>query len=115
MAFWNLTLLSHSLGKIPYYTMPPTRNDGELSEANIVSELGKEFNVDEVYGTESSFIGSLKSASDFNPVEVPSNDPVSFDEKMLEVRDHSKLPPNSRFSFSFYLNVGLNNNLHIIF
>lgn len=71
-------------GKIPYYTMPPTRNDGEPSEVKIVSELGKEFNVDEVYGTESSFIGSLKSASDFNPVEVPSNGPVSFDEKMLE-------------------------------
>ncbi|CDP03856.1 unnamed protein product [Coffea canephora] len=71
-------------GKIPYYTMPPTRNDGEPSEAKIVSEFGKEFNVDEVYGNESSFIGSLKSVSDFNPVEVPSNSPVNFDEKMLE-------------------------------
>lgn len=71
-------------GKIPYYTMPPTRNDGEPFEAKIVSELGKEFNVDEVYGTESSFIGSLKSANDFNPVEVPSNGPINFDEKVLE-------------------------------
>lgn len=65
--------------------MPPSRNSGEPSEAKIVSELGKEFNVDEVYGTESSFIGSLKSATDFNPVEIPSNGPVNFDEKMLEV------------------------------
>lgn len=71
-------------GKIPYYTMPPTRNVGEPSEAKIVSEFGKEFNVDEVYGNESSFIGSLKSVSDFNPVEVRSNSPLNFDERMLE-------------------------------
>nr|GMD75998.1 guanine nucleotide-binding protein-like NSN1 [Ipomoea batatas] len=71
-------------GKIPYYTMPPKRNEVEHSEVKIVSELGKEFNVDEVYGSESSFIGSLKSVNEFNPVEVPSNCPVSFDEKMLE-------------------------------
>ncbi|CAA0823888.1 Guanine nucleotide-binding protein-like NSN1 [Striga hermonthica] len=66
-------------GKIPYYTMPPTRNAEEPSEARIVSELGKEFNVDEVYGGESSFIGSLKSANEFNPVEVPPNNPFHFD------------------------------------
>ncbi|CAN4093637.1 unnamed protein product [Withania somnifera] len=50
----------------------------------IVSELGKEFNIDEVYGSESSIIGSLKSVDDFNPVEVPSNKPVNFDDNMLE-------------------------------
>ncbi|KAH0635140.1 hypothetical protein KY290_037049 [Solanum tuberosum] len=71
-------------GKIPYYTLPPTRNEGEHSEVKIVSELGKEFNIDEVYGSESSIIGSLKSVNDFNPVEVPSNRPVSFDDNMLE-------------------------------
>lgn len=73
-------------GKIPYYTMPPSRNQNEVSEseARIVLELGKEFNIDEVYGSESSFIGSLKSVDDFQPVEVPSNCPVSFDEQMLQ-------------------------------
>ncbi|KAL3367487.1 hypothetical protein AABB24_011964 [Solanum stoloniferum] len=71
-------------GKIPYYTMPPSRNEGEHSEVKIVSELGKEFNVDEVYGSESSIIGSLKSVDDFLPVEVPSNLPVNFDETKLE-------------------------------
>ncbi|XP_059296879.1 guanine nucleotide-binding protein-like NSN1 [Lycium ferocissimum] len=72
-------------GKIPYYTLPPTRNEGEEhSEVKIVSELGKEFNIDEVYGSESSIIGSLKSVNDFNAVEVPSNRPVNFDENMLE-------------------------------
>lgn len=73
------------LGKIPYYTMPPTRDDGGHSEAKIVSEFGKAFDADEVYGTESSFIGSLKSAADFNPIEVPANAPIQFDDQMLEV------------------------------
>ncbi|OIT07148.1 PREDICTED: guanine nucleotide-binding protein-like NSN1 [Nicotiana attenuata] len=71
-------------GKIPYYTMPPSRNEGEHSEVKIVSELGKEFNVEEVYGSESSIIGSLKSVDDYHPVEVPSNHPINFDETMLE-------------------------------
>ncbi|KAI3772898.1 hypothetical protein L6452_04092 [Arctium lappa] len=71
-------------GKIPYYTMPPTRNKGEVMEANIVSELGKEFNVDEVYGTDSSIIGSLKSVDDFNNVTITPNNPLVFDETMLE-------------------------------
>ncbi|XP_021857718.2 guanine nucleotide-binding protein-like NSN1 [Spinacia oleracea] len=73
-------------GKIPYYTMPPLRNQGEVpdSETKIVSELGKEFNIDEVYGTESTFIGSLKSVDDFQPVEVPPNCPLNFDKQMLE-------------------------------
>ncbi|EYU46344.1 hypothetical protein ABFS82_04G051400 [Erythranthe guttata] len=70
-------------GKIPYYTMPPTRNAEEPSEAKIISKLGKEFNADEVYGEESSFIGSLKSVNDFNPVEVPSDPQLNFD-MMLE-------------------------------
>ena len=75
----------HVSGKIPYYTMPPVRNQGELTEAKIVTEFSKEFNIDEVYNSESSFIGSLKSADDFNPVEVPSTCPLNLDETMLEV------------------------------
>uniref|UniRef100_A0A5B7APS4 CP-type G domain-containing protein n=1 Tax=Davidia involucrata TaxID=16924 RepID=A0A5B7APS4_DAVIN len=71
-------------GKIPYYTMPPTRNQGEPLEAKIVSELGKEFNIDDVYSSESSLIGSLRSFDDLNHVEVPSNCPPNFDEKMFE-------------------------------
>ncbi|KDP26401.1 hypothetical protein JCGZ_17559 [Jatropha curcas] len=71
-------------GKIPYYTMPPIRNREEPSEARIVSELGKEFNVDEVYSGESSFIGSLKSVNDYNPVEVPPSCPINFDESMIQ-------------------------------
>ncbi|XP_057534177.1 guanine nucleotide-binding protein-like NSN1 [Amaranthus tricolor] len=73
-------------GKIPYYTMPPVRNQGEISESEtkIVSELGKAFDIDDVYGTESSFIGSLKSVNDFQPVEVPPSCPLNFDQQMLE-------------------------------
>lgn len=65
--------------------MPPTRNEGEILEAQIVSEFGKEFNIDEVYNTESSFIGSLKPVDSFHHVEVAPNCPLNFDEKMLEV------------------------------
>ncbi|XVE78066.1 hypothetical protein DITRI_Ditri13aG0114300 [Diplodiscus trichospermus] len=71
-------------GKIPYYTMPPVRNQEEPSEARIVIELGKEFNVDDVYNTESSFIGSLKTQDDFHSVEVPHSHPLNFDKTMLE-------------------------------
>ncbi|XP_047962392.1 guanine nucleotide-binding protein-like NSN1 isoform X2 [Salvia hispanica] len=74
-------------GKIPYYTMPPTRNADEPSEARIVTEIRKEFNVDEVYGSETTFVGSLKSMNDFNPVEVPSNSPLNFDMLMLEDKE----------------------------
>lgn len=70
-------------GKIPYYTLPPSRNQ-EVFEASIVSELGKVFNVEEVYQGESSFIGSLKSVEDFSHVEVPPSLPLAFDEKMVE-------------------------------
>ncbi|KAF3435999.1 hypothetical protein FNV43_RR23091 [Rhamnella rubrinervis] len=71
-------------GKIPYYTMPPIRNEEEPAEARVVSELGKEFNIDEIYNGESSFIGSLKSVDDFEPVEVAPNQTLNFDEDMLE-------------------------------
>lgn len=65
--------------------MPPKRDQGEHAESKIVTELAKEFNIDEVYSGESSFIGSLKTVSDFNPVEIPSSGPLSFDETMIEV------------------------------
>ncbi|KAK7290463.1 hypothetical protein RIF29_04906 [Crotalaria pallida] len=81
-------------GKIPYYTMPPVRNQEEASEAKIVSEFTKEFNIDEVYNSESSFIGSLKSANDFNPVEVPSSCPLNLDDTMLE--DDKSLEPSDQ-------------------
>ncbi|KAH9622253.1 hypothetical protein KSS87_002147 [Heliosperma pusillum] len=80
-------------GKIPFYTMPPTRNQGEVpesEEAKIVTALGKEFNMDEVYGAE-SFIGSLKTVDDFSSAEVLPNCPVNFDEQMVEVSDRSSV------------------------
>nr|CAD1816840.1 unnamed protein product [Ananas comosus var. bracteatus] len=71
-------------GKIPYYTQPPKRDQGANLDAVIVSEFGKEFDVDEVYKTESSFIGSLASVEDFQHVEVPPHSPPQFDEQMLQ-------------------------------
>ncbi|WJX17361.1 Guanine nucleotide-binding protein-like nsn1 [Trifolium repens] len=79
-------------GKIPYYTMPPVRDQAEPSEAKIVSEFSKEFNIDEVYNSETSFIGNLKSTVDLDPVEVPSSCPLNFDETMLEDEEPVKLP-----------------------
>ncbi|KAK4747187.1 hypothetical protein SAY87_026224 [Trapa incisa] len=78
-------------GKIPYYTMPPVRKSEEASEAMIVSEFGKEFNIDDVYNGESSFIGSLKTENDFNPVEISPSCPINFDENMLENAEHQGL------------------------
>ncbi|KAI3411670.1 CP-type G domain-containing protein [Psidium guajava] len=80
----KIVLHDWNQGKIPYYTMPPERNRSELSEATLVSELGKEFNIDEVYNGESSFIGSLQSVDNFLPVEVPPSCPLNFDENMFE-------------------------------
>ena len=65
--------------------MPPKRNADEPSEARIVSELGKEFNIDEVYGSESTIIGSLKSVNEFIPVEGAPTCPLNFDMVMPEV------------------------------
>ncbi|QCE05608.1 nuclear GTP-binding protein [Vigna unguiculata] len=80
----RIVLRDWNEGKIQYYTMPPNRDQGEPSEAKIVSEFAKEFNVDEVYNNESSYIGSLKSVDDFNVVEVPSSHPLNLTEMMLE-------------------------------
>ncbi|KAL9228293.1 hypothetical protein vseg_003887 [Gypsophila vaccaria] len=91
----RIVLCDWNEGKIPFYTMPPTRNQGEVpesEEAKIVSALGKEFNVDEVYGIESSFIGSLKSVTDFSSVEIPPNCPINFDEQMLEDEPQDSVP-----------------------
>lgn len=62
--------------------MPPVRDDADL-ETTIVSQFSKEFDIDEVYKSESSFIGSLVSAEEFRHVEVPHGAPLNFDEQML--------------------------------
>lgn len=64
--------------------MPPVRNQVDNAEAVVVSEFGKEFNVDDVYKTESSFIGTLPSVEHFNHVEVPPSSPPNFDEQMMD-------------------------------
>ncbi|KAL6893495.1 hypothetical protein ACP4OV_007593 [Aristida adscensionis] len=73
-------------GKIPYYTLPPKRDAGQEqdSETIIISEAGKEFNIDEIYKAESSYIGGLKSIEDFHHIEIPPSAPPGIDEKMLE-------------------------------
>lgn len=78
-------------------------------ETKIVSEFGKEFDVDEVYKSESVFIDSLASVEEFRHVEVPPGAPPSFDEQMLEeVGILFELPlyslQNITCSFQTYLN-----------
>uniref|UniRef100_A0A1D1Y690 Guanine nucleotide-binding protein-like 3 n=1 Tax=Anthurium amnicola TaxID=1678845 RepID=A0A1D1Y690_9ARAE len=80
----RIVLRDWNEGKIKYYTLPPLRNEGENLEVSIVTEFGKEFNVDEVYKTESSFIGSLASVEDFHCVEVSPGSPLNFNEHMLQ-------------------------------
>ena len=81
--FSDVTLLFP--GKIPYYTLPPKRGAGEDSDAVIITEGGNEFNIDEIYKAESSYIGGLKSIDDFHHIEIPPNAPPGIDEEMLEV------------------------------
>ncbi|KQK16975.1 guanine nucleotide-binding protein-like NSN1 isoform X1 [Brachypodium distachyon] len=71
-------------GKIPYYTLPPKRDAVEDSDAVLISQDGKEFNVDEIYKAESSYISGLKSMLDFSHTEIPSNAPPEINEEMLE-------------------------------
>ncbi|XP_006644180.1 guanine nucleotide-binding protein-like NSN1 [Oryza brachyantha] len=71
-------------GKIPYYTSPPKRDAVDDSDAVIISETGKEFNISEIYKAESSYINGLKSLEEFSHIEIPSNAPPQIDEEMLE-------------------------------
>jgi nuclear GTP-binding protein len=57
----------------------------EESDAVIISEAGKEFNIDEIYKAESSYIGGLKSMKDFHHIEILPNTPLGIDEDMIEV------------------------------
>ncbi|CAN6309288.1 unnamed protein product [Urochloa humidicola] len=78
-------------GKIPYYTLPPKRDAGEDSDAVIISG-GKEFNIDEIYKAESSYISGLKSIEDFHHIEIPPNAPPGIDEEMLEGGEEPSKP-----------------------
>ncbi|WOK92421.1 guanine nucleotide-binding protein-like NSN1 [Canna indica] len=71
-------------GKIPYFTLPPTRNEEEHLDSVIVPQFGKEFNIDDVYKSETSFIGTLSSVEEFHHIEVPPHSPVNFDEQMIQ-------------------------------
>ncbi|GJN24136.1 hypothetical protein PR202_gb11858 [Eleusine coracana subsp. coracana] len=79
-------------GKIPYYTLPPKRDAVEESDAVIISDAGKEFNIDEIYKAESLYIGGLKSIEDFHHIEIPPNAPPGIDEKMLEDNEKPSEP-----------------------
>ncbi|SPT16253.1 unnamed protein product [Triticum aestivum] len=86
-------------GKVPYFTLPPKRDVVEDANAVIITEDGSEFNVDEIYKAESSYISGLKSMEEFSHIEIPANAPPEIDEAMLEsapVKDESMSDVNDR-------------------
>eukprot|EP00252_Welwitschia_mirabilis_P018350 TRINITY_DN40782_c0_g1_i1.p1 TRINITY_DN40782_c0_g1~~TRINITY_DN40782_c0_g1_i1.p1 ORF type:complete len:629 (-),score=180.64 TRINITY_DN40782_c0_g1_i1:431-2317(-) len=78
-------------GKIPYYTVPPTRN-AEHSESAIVSALGKEFDVNDIYREESVMMEKLHSLMDSLHIEMPSNAPPCMDDEIPEAEENPMVP-----------------------
>lgn len=80
LAAARIVLRDWNEGKIPYYTLPPTRLQDEPVEASIVLEWGREFNIEEVYKDESlAVIASLPSVAESTHVEMPANVPVAME------------------------------------
>ncbi|GLJ21658.1 hypothetical protein SUGI_0403390 [Cryptomeria japonica] len=71
-------------GKIPYYTLPPTRNEGEHLDSAIVSSWGKEFDLDEFYKQESDMISNLHPMIDGGHVEIAHNSPLHMDVQLSQ-------------------------------
>lgn len=66
--------------------MPPQRDAGQQLESAIVSEWGKEFNVDEVFERErSAVISGLQTLQDAPHMEMPGSRPPTMDVDMLQV------------------------------
>ncbi|KAG0569973.1 hypothetical protein KC19_6G129400 [Ceratodon purpureus] len=68
-------------GKIPYFTTPPLREVSEHTEFGaIVSEWGKEFDVDAVFKDEANaVIAGLPSLADSSHVQMNSSAPLTMD------------------------------------
>lgn len=68
-------------GKIPYFTTPPVREVSEHAEFGaIVTEWGKEFDVEEVFQNETTaVIAGLPSMADTSHVQMPSTAPLAMD------------------------------------
>lgn len=68
-------------GKIPYFTTPPVREVSEHAEfGTIVSDWGKEFDVEAVFQNEASaVIAGLPSIADSSHVQMSSSAPLNMD------------------------------------
>jgi len=67
-------------GKVPYFTTPPAREISEHAESTIVSDWGKEFDVEAVFQNEASaVIAGLPSLVDTLHVEMPTSAPLTMD------------------------------------
>eukprot|EP00249_Psilotum_nudum_P013802 c24521_g1_i1 orf=382-2205(-) len=76
----RIVLRDWSEGKIPYYTMPTVRSADLQLESAIVSEWGREFDIDEIYNNEqTTVIADLPSLIESSHVEMPGNAPALMD------------------------------------
>ncbi|XP_066155961.1 guanine nucleotide-binding protein-like 3 homolog [Euwallacea fornicatus] len=67
-------------GKIPYYTVPPQENH-ESSSYQIVSEFGKEFELENYDKMETDLLNKIKFLDDKQkPIQLESSGPVDADE-----------------------------------
>lgn len=65
---------------MPYFTTPPAREISEHAESTIVSDWGKEFDVEAVFQNEASaVIAGLPSLLDTLHVEMPTSAPLTMD------------------------------------
>lgn len=63
-----------------YFTIPPVREVSEHAESTIVSDWGREFDVEAVFkNEESAVIAGLPSMVDTLHVEMPSSAPLTMD------------------------------------
>lgn len=89
-------------GKIPYFTTPPVREVSEHAEFGaIVSEWGKEFDVEAVFQNETTaVIAGLPSMADTSHVQMASTAPLAMDTNISMVHRYStRVPDYSMIQF----------------
>lgn len=95
--FWKISVIydiSYYSGKIKYYTIPPEVDDSDahISSA-IVTEVAKEFNLDEFETMETEVLNKIEKdcGTVTNSFVIESTDPVESLEQMDEDQPESEL------------------------
>mmetsp|Transcript_13935 Transcript_13935/g.24422 ORF Transcript_13935/g.24422 Transcript_13935/m.24422 type:complete len:625 (+) Transcript_13935:237-2111(+) len=81
-------------GRIPYFTLPPSRGNEEFQSAEVVASWAKEFSADEVFAAErNAVIAHLPSMDDKDVpayFQAPSAGAVNLDQAALMEQDESE-------------------------